>query len=112
MGKLDYMYHPTPEDQHDILRYLLGSASARQQEALEIQLLTTPGLALWSEIIEDELVEDYVCDELPAITRRRFERHYLTTPARRFKLQFIRALVAYANSDRARRHLELNAGRK
>jgi hypothetical protein len=56
MGKLHHLHKLTPEDERAIVRYLLGSASAAEEEALDLRLCSSPGLSLWFDIVEDELV--------------------------------------------------------
>lgn len=104
MGKLYHFHNLTPQEDRDIRRLLLGTASTAERESLELRLVGTPGLSPWLDIVEDELVEDYVLGLLTARDRRDFERNYLNTPEGRRKYLFISALVAFINSRRADRH--------
>lgn len=51
-----------------------------------------------AELIESELLDEYVLDELPPDDRRAFERNYLVTEARLVKLELTRQLVALAGT--------------
>ena len=98
-------------DQTLLRRYLLGTASPESQEALEVRLFSDD--RIFSErltIAEDELVSDYVQNALTSAERQAFEKHFLRTEERRAKLEFAKALHAYAErsvalerSDTARR---------
>jgi hypothetical protein len=98
-------------DQSVLRRYLLGTATAESQNDLETRLFSDDRIV--SErlsIAEDELVSDYVQNALTDAERQDFEKHFLCTEGRRAKLEFARALHAYAGesgvferSDAARR---------
>ncbi len=98
-------------DQSLLRRYLLGTATSESQEDLEARLFSDD--RIFSErlsIAEDELVSDYVQSALTDAERQDFEKHFLCTDERRAKLEFAKALHAYAErsgdferSDAARR---------
>src|SRR5215472_2081559 len=78
--------------ERQIREYLLGVLPAERREEVEQQILTDDDFHQEVEMAEEELVDDYVSGELPAADRRLFETNFLTSPFRRQKLQFARAL--------------------
>jgi hypothetical protein len=84
-------------DQSLLRRYLLGTATPESREDLEARLFSDD--RVFSErlsIAEDELVSDYVQSALTDGERQDFEKHFLCTDERRAKLEFAKALHAYA----------------
>lgn len=84
-------------DQSLLRRYLLGTATPESREDLEARLFSDD--KIFSErlsIAEDELVSDYVQSALTVGERQDFEKHFLCTDERRAKLEFAKALHAYA----------------
>jgi hypothetical protein len=82
--------------------YLLGTIAPEVRDDVERRLFSDDRI-FWEQIClaEDELVDDYVNGDLDAEERTRFERCFLTTPERREKLSFSRALKAYAENRRS-----------
>jgi hypothetical protein len=74
------------------LRYLLGEGAEAEREALERRFFEDEELAEEVEILENELVDEYVALRLPPGERGRFEKAYLSSPDRAAKVQFARAL--------------------
>jgi hypothetical protein len=74
--------------------YLLGAVKDDEREALEREYFADPRLFEQLVQAENELVDAYARGLLPPETRARFERHYLTHPARRERAEFARALAA------------------
>lgn len=84
-------------DQSLLRRYLLGTATPESRGDLEARLFSDD--RIFSErlsIAEDELVSDYVQRALTDAERQDFEKHFLCTDDRRAKLEFAKALHAYA----------------
>ena len=84
-------------DQSLLRRYLLGTATPESREDLERRLFSDD--RVFGErlsIAEDELVSDYVQSALTGAERQDFEKHFLCTDERRAKLEFAKALHAYA----------------
>ena len=89
-------------DQSLLRRYLLGTVTPESREDLEARLFSDD--RIFSErlsIAEDELVSDYVQSALTDAERQDFEKHFLCTDERRAKLEFARALHAYADAARS-----------
>jgi Skp family chaperone for outer membrane proteins len=75
----------------EAVRYLLGSATDAEKEALEKRFFQG-GAAEEMGAFEDELVDDYVAGRLSGAERTRFEQTYLASPERAAKVDFARAL--------------------
>lgn len=79
--------------------YLLGSAPPDEQENLECRLLTEGALIEQLEMAEEELIDEYLCDELSPDERARFETHFLQAPERHERLRFARAFNRYLKTQ-------------
>jgi hypothetical protein len=80
----------------DTLRdYLLGGLTEDAKEELERRFMTEDADFQELLIEEEDLVDDYVRDELSESDRLRFENHFLCTPERRRKLRFAATLREY-----------------
>jgi hypothetical protein len=93
-----------PLDDRELVRYLLGQATADEQTGLEDRYLLDDDLTERMRVIESELIAAYWRDRLSPEDRNAFERHYLAAPVRRERAEFERMLLDYAsnaNSDRA-----------
>lgn len=66
---------------------------------VEQRLLTEPDFLEELLAGEEELIDDYVGDELSGDERLKFERHFLSTPERRRQLSFARALNRYVSES-------------
>jgi len=75
-----------------IRRYLLGSLSDEELEQVETRLMTDDDFFRQINLIEDDLVEEYLDQDLGAEERRRFEETFLCAPERQHKLRFTKAL--------------------
>jgi tetratricopeptide (TPR) repeat protein len=86
------------EVQQQLLRqYLLGAPlDAAQQQSIEERLLTDDDFCEEIDIIEDELIEQYLGNELSASERVRFEEDFLNTIERRQKFSVARTVNRYA----------------
>lgn len=93
-------------DDRLLRRYLLGTLSPDSREAVEARLLSDDRV-FWERLtlVEDDLIDDYVADGLDADDRAIFERDFLCTDARRSKLEFARAISAYADHEHGSRRL-------
>ncbi|MCI0337298.1 MAG: zf-HC2 domain-containing protein [Acidobacteria bacterium] len=74
-----------------IAQYLLGELSAEESGRLEERLFANEGYEQLL-VVEEELIEAYVRGELSARDRERFENHFLTSPARRERVEFTKTL--------------------
>src|SRR5260370_403883 len=81
-----------PEIQGNIKKYLLGRLAGADLEEIERRVLTDDDFHEEVQIMEDELVDEYVNAELSAGERRLFEKNFLADPESRNKLRLGRAL--------------------
>lgn len=82
-------------------RYLLGQLDDEETQRLEELIFTDSGFLENVLISEDELIEDFVFQVLPAEDKESFISHFLSTPARIEKLQMVKALKHYSDVIRA-----------
>ncbi len=79
-----------------IKRYLLAAVSEDEREQVEKRLMSDDDFFQQINLVEDELVDQYLDGELSEADRRRFEVSFLCAPERQHKLRFARALRTYA----------------
>jgi hypothetical protein len=79
------------EDEKLIRQYLLGELDEQGLTQVETRIMTDDDFDSKVQLIEDELVEEYVCRELNEQERGRFEQIFLATPAGREKVDFTTA---------------------
>jgi len=85
----------------DVLRrYLLGALTREAREGVEARLFSDDAI-FWEHLclVEDELIDDYVANELQPEDRASFERGFLCTEERRRKVEFARALKAHLEAS-------------
>ena len=80
-----------PEDR--VKNYLLGEMSEAEQIQFEDAYFIDETRLEQLLAIEDEIINDYLRDELSSEHRRRFEQYFLTTPERTARLEFARDLL-------------------
>lgn len=83
------------DDLKTIRQYLLGQLAEEEQQILEQRLLTEDDLFQELEIVEDELVDAFVAEELPANERTQFERYFFSNPERQQNVRFAAGLGHY-----------------
>lgn len=88
-----------PNDRVTIRKYLLADLAEPQRQAFEERLLSDDWVLEELQVVEDELVDDYLKDKLDAEERGRFESIFLATPERQDKLRFGRAFMHYVSSQ-------------
>jgi hypothetical protein len=79
-------------DEVQITSYFLGELSNEEAERLETACFRDNAFAETIFLVEDDLIDRYVRDELTPRDRERFNQFYLTTAARRSKVEVARAL--------------------
>lgn len=82
-------------------RYLLGAATDQESTDIEQAYFDDDAAVDRIAAVEDDLIEDYLADQLSAPDRARFERSYLAVPQHRVRVETIRRLVADASSRAA-----------
>ena len=88
----------------EIRKYLLGDIQAEnERRKIEERLMLDDDYFEEIEIQEDELIQDYVDDQLGTDERQRFEKHFLISEERWNKVKFARALRRYINEHQSRK---------
>ncbi len=77
----------------EAIRYLLGELTEAEQARLEERFFHDSELSELLSETEDDLIDQYVREELSGRERERFERHFLVSERRREKVEFARALL-------------------
>jgi uncharacterized membrane protein len=85
----------TGNDEILVRRYLLGEVTDLEREQVEQQLMTNHQYFNLFLKIEEILIDEYVRGELSEDERAPFERHFLSAPERRDKLEFAQSLNRY-----------------
>jgi hypothetical protein len=88
-----------------IIDYLLGVLPESEIERLDELSVTDDEVAEYVEAVENELVDDYIRNELPEKTRTRFESYYLTSATRREKVAIARTLTKRADKGTVSDHV-------
>lgn len=83
------------KDLKTIREYLLGQLGDHEQRLLEERLLIEDELAESLDIVEDELIHEYVAEQLNRTEYECFKQNFLATPERRQKYRLARALRRY-----------------
>lgn len=74
-------------------RYLLGSLTEPEQVQVEEEIFTDDANLILVDDMEDELIIDYLSQQLSGEERRQFEEHFLDSPRRRERLEVTRLLL-------------------
>lgn len=88
-------------DDRELIQYLLGALSEDDTERLDELSIADDQFAAHLDAAEHDLVDAYVRGALSGDTLRRFEAHYLSSPAGRAKVAFARALRKYPTGSAA-----------
>jgi hypothetical protein len=90
-----------PSDEMSIRRYLLGLLETESEvlEALDKQMLEDNELSDLAELIEDEIIEEYLEGTLDPIEKDAVERHFLRPAERREKLRSARLLTRHLAAE-------------
>jgi hypothetical protein len=78
--------------------YLLGTLAADRRSELEEMILCEPQVYEELLVVEEELIEQYLADELSRSERQQFETYFLITPERQKNLRFGKLLKRYMDS--------------
>lgn len=81
------------EQEAPLVRYLLGELPAAEQEAIEDRLFADR--AFLDEVLatSDDLIHAYLTGSLTSEDKGRFESHFLASPLRRQRYEFLRDVV-------------------
>ncbi|HEV2801846.1 MAG TPA: hypothetical protein VGW12_15325 [Pyrinomonadaceae bacterium] len=80
-----------------ILAYLLEELPEEEAERFEEECFAAENWPDEINLIEEDLIDDYLRDELTPERRRRFEHNYLTTAARRERVRMAAALLDHVD---------------
>src|ERR1051325_1564141 len=81
--------------------YLLGNLEVDRRAALEERILCDPGVYEELLISEEELIDQYLRNNLSPSERQQFETHFLITAERERNVRFSRLLRRYLDSQPA-----------
>jgi len=76
-----------------IARYLLGELSEEQQVEIEDRAFEDKDYLASITAVENDLIDEYVRNELSGAERQRFEKQFLASAERRKRVEFARALA-------------------
>ena len=82
--------------ENEIRSYLLGGASDDLCERVENELLSSEAGLTELEIVEEELLDDYLTGDLNATEQELFQLHFLCTTERQNKLAYLRTVRVQA----------------
>ena len=85
------------EREEMIKRYLLGELPWKEQDDVELRVLTDRDYFTELLLVEGELTDDFVCGALPDHEHEKVRELFLTVPQRREKLRLTSAILQYVN---------------
>jgi hypothetical protein len=89
------------EDEITMRRYLLGELLPEEQSELQERLFLDSEYFQYLRMAEDDLIDDYVYEELTPDERERFDNYFLATPERYESLRIASALKKYTSKNAA-----------
>lgn len=87
-------------NEEKLKKYFLGKLSETENESSEEEIAVSAELTEEAQIVESELVDDYLRGNFSASDRQLFEAIYLTTEVRREKLLLAKSLWKVANEQK------------
>lgn len=81
-----------PFDDQQIRRYLLAELEGYERTAFDEEILGNDEFFEVVQAVEDELIDEYVLEDLSPAERERFETYFLTTADRRRRTELARLL--------------------
>jgi len=81
------------------IRYLLGVSSQAEREQIESEYFADDHAFQEMLAAENDLIDAYARGELTRDERRRFEKHFLTSPGGSDRVQFARAFAGAVSGD-------------
>jgi len=79
--------------------YLLGNLDAERRAAIEESILCDPGIYEELLVAEEELIDQYITNNLSPSERQQFDTHFLITAERQKNLRCGGLLRRYLNSQ-------------
>ena len=80
-----------------IAQYLLGELPEEQQVEIEDRAFQDKEYLASITAVENDLIDEYVRDEMPETVRRKFEERFLASAERRKRVEFAKALTQVAS---------------
>src|SRR5689334_10695891 len=87
-------------EEKQLKQYLLGELDEQQQATVEDNLFVDQEMFQRLEIVENELVDDYVRKNLSKADQKRFETYFLITPEHQQKLRISQAIDRYVYNNK------------
>jgi len=87
------------EQEYKLRQYLLGELSLEEQVLIEQRLFLESSYAQLAQAVEDDLVDDYLHNDLTASELQGFKSHFLSQPERRGDVRIARALKHYLAAE-------------
>jgi hypothetical protein len=92
------MKHDVQQD-NELRRYLLGELLPEEQALVGQRLFFDSDYAELLQAVEDDLIDEYLADELKGREREKFENHFLQLPEHRADLKIAQALKRYLGPE-------------
>jgi hypothetical protein len=89
------------KDENQPIKYLLGEMTEAEQARFEESFFQDAELSELVSDVENDLIDEYVREELSPSARERFERHFLVSERRRETVELARALLQAENAAAA-----------
>src|ERR1051325_11559381 len=86
------------ETQTRLRNYLLGQCDEAECEAVETMVFTDDDVFEELQVLEDEIIDEYLNDKLSPEARTHFEEHFLAAPERVEQLRFASTFDRYVES--------------
>jgi anti-sigma factor RsiW len=93
MERHDHTMKQETKTEEQLIQYLLGQLHEEEQARIEEQYFADRDFHDELRAIERDLMDRYVHGELPQPEQEQFERYFLSSPRRRQKVEFARALM-------------------
>lgn len=78
-----------------IAQYLLGELPEEQQVEIEDRAFSDQELMASITAVENDMIDEYVREQMPATDRRRFEARFLNSESRRRRIEFAKGLAHF-----------------
>jgi hypothetical protein len=88
-----------PDDETELRRYLLGELTPEELAQVKERLFLDSDYFRQLQAAEDELIDDYIYEELSTAERGRFETYFLVQPGRRKDIRIAQALKRYISAE-------------
>lgn len=87
------------DEESALKQYLLGELDQEEQLLIEERLFLDNEYLLRLQTLSDELIDDYLVDELPVAERKKFETWFLSNHERQADFRFAKAFKRYCETE-------------